>query len=297
MAWILQQTRHLGWGYTGKISKQSALIISMAITLIAMVVEFVYSYITGSLMLFSDAIHMLSHLAALSISLAGICIAAKPASDKYPFGFKKAESLAALFNGVGLAIFSAYIVYESVLRIVDPQVIVVGETVAVALIGLLVNLLTAFILFKSEGEDLNMKSAIMHMLADTFSSAAIIVGAIFIYFTSWYFIDALLSMVIAGVVGKWSYGLLIKSSRNLMDVSPDQLSASEVKTYLYNKFDTILAVDTVKIWKLNESENAGMLKLKVYPAETYEYRFLKREVAKKLRKKFRVHELNIELDW
>ncbi len=280
-----------------RLERQQALWIAIAITAVTMVVEFVYSYVTGSLMLFSDGIHMLSHLAALGISLVGIRLAAKPRDAAFPFGMHKAESLAAFVNGVGLAFFSLYICYESVLRLFNPAAIEVQDTIVVAILGLVVNIATACILQMAKSNDLNMKSAIMHMLADTFSSVAIIVGAMVIAYTHWFAIDALLSLVIAGVIAKWSYGLLIKSGRSLLDAAPENQCASEIKTDLYNKFDTIVAIKDLKLWQLNDQETAAVVTVTVYPAEVYEYRYIKRQIRKRLEEKHGLHVQAVALDW
>lgn len=183
------------------ISKTKALWLCIAITLSVMVLELLVGSITNSLMLFSDGLHMLSHAASLGITLMAIYIAKRR-------GNEKVETIAALINGVGLLFFTGFILAESFERLASPEAIVLQNILLVAILGLAVNLTTAFILGASGVEDLNTKSAFMHMLADTFSSVAIITGALIIYETEWFWVDAILSAVIAVVVGKWSWGLI-----------------------------------------------------------------------------------------
>lgn len=186
---------------TLKLTKTTAIWWCIGITLVVMVLELVYSYITNSLMLFSDGLHMFSHAASLGISLSAIYIARAIHNQRV-------ELWAALVNGVGLIFFTVYILIESWFRLIDPQVIELNTTLIVALIGLFTNLLTAYILASSGVEDLNTKSAFLHMLADTLSSVAILIGTVVILFTDWFWIDAVLSAFIALVVGKWAVGLL-----------------------------------------------------------------------------------------
>ncbi len=150
------------------LTKERALLISLLITLFAMCAEFIASSFTGSLMLFSDAIHMLSHAASLAVSWLAIYFAARYSKKHFPFGLKRLEVLAAFVNGLSLLAFVGYIVYEAYFRIMDPIAIETGQTLSVAIFGLAINLITAVILSLAGLEDLNTKSAFMHLLADTF---------------------------------------------------------------------------------------------------------------------------------
>lgn len=199
------QEVELGWLRFGK---RKALAFCIAVTLGVMGVELVFSRLTNSLMLFSDGLHMLTHALSLGVTLVALVLASRGAAAGQAPGQSKIELAAAILNGLGLAFFTLYIVYESVLRFSDLTSLRVDQTLAVAIIGLLVNLLTALVLYRAGIEDLNTKSAYLHLLADTFSSVAIIVGCVVIYYTNWLFIDPLLSLVVAFIIGKWSYGLL-----------------------------------------------------------------------------------------
>ncbi len=191
-----------------RISKKWALIACIVITSLVMVLEFIVSAIANSLMLYSDALHMLGHNFALVISFIAILIAEKR-------GNHKVEYVAALVNGLSLLFFVAYILIDGIKHLIDPSSILAMETMMVALVGLAVNLLTALILFKSGLEDLNTKSTFLHLLADTFSSVAVIGGSIIIYYTNFFIIDALLSIVVAVVIAKWSLGLIRHSIKVL----------------------------------------------------------------------------------
>ncbi len=191
------------------LSKKMALLICIAITTGVMVLEFVVSAISHSLMLYSDALHMLGHNMALIISLIAILIAEKKGSSKV-------EYIAALINGLSLIFFVVYILVDGIKSLVNPSPILAAETLMVSLVGLTVNLVTAMILFRTGVEDLNTKSTFLHLLADTFSSVAVIAGAIIIYYTHFYIIDAVLSIIVSIVIAKWCIDLIKKSVKMLI---------------------------------------------------------------------------------
>ncbi len=199
-----------------RIDKSKALLFCICITLSVMTIEIIYSKIANSLMLFSDGLHMLTHALSLMVTFIAIFLAKKQSNSRNQTGLSQIETIAALINGVGLVIFTVYIFYESLLRFQDLSSLNVYQTLVIAIIGLFVNLLTATILFRAGIEDLNTKSAYLHLLADTFSSIAIIAGCVVIYYTNWLIIDPLLSLVVAFVIGKWSYGLLKEAFKSLL---------------------------------------------------------------------------------
>ncbi len=241
---------------TSRLSKKKALIICVVITLSVMAVEIIYSYVTKSLMLFSDGLHMLSHGLSLGISLIAIIIAAKKATKYYPFGYGRIEVIAALINGIGLLFFTAYIFYESALRIIDPLAINVYETLGIAILGLIVNLFTAWILYQAGLEDLNTKSAFLHLLADTFSSIAIIIGCVIINYTQWYVIDPILSIVVGVVIAKWAIGLLKEAIQLLLNKSPKNINPDKILREIALRYNGTVHLKTMKIWEMQQNEIA-----------------------------------------
>jgi cobalt-zinc-cadmium efflux system protein len=215
-----------------------------------MVIEFAAAWISGSLMLAGDAVHMFSHVAALGISLMAIKLAHRRCSDHLPYGLYRLEVLAALVNGLGLAGFSLWIVYEGIDRLLHPVTISGQELLVVALLGLSVNALTAAILFRSGFEDLNTKGAWLHMLADGASSVVVVIGAIIIVFTGWRVIDPLLSVLVALMVGKWAWGLLRDAAKILLERKPDHISLAELEGHLLREFPEIRDVHDLHVWEI-----------------------------------------------
>lgn len=194
------------------ISKKSALLLSICITLAAMVVEFVYGVLLNSVMLKSDAIHMLSHALALFIALFALMYTKNLSEEKA----KKVEALSAFTNALLIFGFVLWIVIDAGIKFTHLEEMETSQLLWVAVFGLGVNLLTALILALGGIEDLNTKGAFLHLLADTFSSVAIIIGAYLTEYFQWYWLDPVLSLVIAFVVAKWGVGLIKESTKVLL---------------------------------------------------------------------------------
>lgn len=247
-------------------------------------------------MLLSDAIHMLSHASALGISLLAVLLARRATGDELPFGLYRVEILAALLNGIGLAGFSFWIMYEAGLRLLHPVAILGPAMTAVALVGLAVNLATAVILSKAGLEDLNTKSAFLHMLADTFSSVAIVVGGIMISLTGWIIVDPLLSLVVAGVVVKWSWELLRDSTLILLERKPDHLNWQDVQEKLLREFAEIKDVHDPHVWEITSQLTCLSAHLVLDDVKLSEAHRLRARVAEYLKQRFGIGHVVLQLE-
>ena len=196
--------------------EKKKLILSMSITGIVMVIEVIGGIFSNSLALLSDAGHMFTHFFALLMSFVAIKIASKLPCHHRTFGLYRAEIIAALFNSLFLFGVTGYIFYESILRILQPEPILEFEMLMVAIIGLIVNIITVTILQKSSHEDLNVRGAYIHMIGDTGSSVAIIIGVVILIFTDWFIIDPLLAIGIGNIAkGKSKEALERTTAQNL----------------------------------------------------------------------------------
>lgn len=228
---------------------RSRLTLCVAITAVTMAVEFVAGILTGSLALISDAGHMLTHGFSLIISYFAITLAQRPATERRTFGLYRAEILAALLNGATLLVITGFIVWYAVQRICHPVPISAGWMLAVAVIGLAVNILTAFILKESAGDDLNIKSAFLHMLGDLISSVIVVGGALVILWTGWYPIDPILSMVVCAFILVWAYTLIRESVEILLQAAPRDVDIPAVMERL-SRVDGVQLVHDVHVWSI-----------------------------------------------
>ena len=269
----------------------------MALTLTMMVVEFVGGILTNSLALVSDAAHMLTHFFALAISYVAILFAAKQTSKERSFGFYRAESLAALVNGLTLILITFFIGYQAYHKIVRPQPLEEIEMLIVAIAGLMVNLTSAFILWKIREADLNVKSAFLHLLTDTFSSVAIVAGAIVIHFTSWYVIDPILSVVICVIILIWAKNLLKDSFNVLMESAPRHIRVDEVITALKQDVPGVEDVHDVHIWEIATRMYAMTIHIVVKDDKRIsDCSGIKSEIKRLMRERYHILHTNIEFE-
>ena len=174
---------------------------------------------------------MLTHLFALLVSLFALFFAAKPPTGKKTYGFYRLEILAALFNGVTLFMITVWIFYEAYQRFMHPATISSGKMFIVAFVGLIANVVCVFIL-KGEkhdhGHSLNVRAAFLHMLGDTLSSVGVIIGAIIIYYTNWFIVDPIVSVMLCILILIWSYKLVMESADILLEATPKGINIDEV---------------------------------------------------------------------
>lgn len=225
---------HAGHGHHhdhGRANRRSLAIV-LALTAAFVAAEVVGALLTGSLALLADAGHMLSDAASLAVALFAAWLAMKPATPNRSFGYKRAEILAALFNGVTLVAISFWIFAEAVRRLGDPPEVLGGPMLAVAVLGLLVNVAGVLILSRSSGRgsarSLNVEGAVRHVLADALGSVGAIGASVVIVLTGWNYADPLASVLIGGLILLSSWRLLRDSVGILLEETPRGIDATEV---------------------------------------------------------------------
>ena len=205
-----------------------ALKIAAVLTAGFMLVEVAGGLITGSLALLADAGHMLSDSFSLVLALFAVSLAARPATSRRTFGFKRAEILAALVNGLLLALVSIWVVVEAIRRLGDPVEVLAGGMLTVAIIGLGVNVLAAWVLYSSSGESLNVKAALRHVLADLAGSVGVIIAAVVIMLTGWEAADPIISILISLLIVASAWSILRDSVDVLLEAVPRGLDAEKI---------------------------------------------------------------------
>lgn len=204
------------------------LFISIALTGLVFVAEFSGGLWTGSLALLSDAAHVFMDVFALVLSYLAIRAATFPANDRHTYGYHRMQVLAALANGATLLFISFEILKEAIHRFQNPQPIVAGPMLVIALIGLVVNIIVAWVLRDHDHEDLNTRSAFLHVLGDAVASVGVIGAGVAIYFTGLSWIDPLVSVFISLLI-LFSSGRLLKETVHILaEGIPNGMTASEV---------------------------------------------------------------------
>ena len=207
--------------------------------------------ISGSLALLADAGHMLTDAAALGLSwYAFRTIRLKPAHPRHSYGHHRFEVLAAFINGSVLIGVAVWIAIEAVRRVVEPVHILGGTMMAVAVLGLAVNVAAFLILHGGDRENLNIRGAVLHVLGDLLGSVGAIVAAGVILWTGWTPIDPILSVLVAVLILRSAWLLAGRSWHVLMEGAPEHLDVEEVKRALVGSVPSVLDVHHVHLWSL-----------------------------------------------
>ncbi|WP_292370552.1 cation diffusion facilitator family transporter [Methanoregula sp. UBA64] len=237
--------------------------LAIALTATIFVAEMIGGLISGSLSLLGDAAHMLQDTVALFLSLGAMIVAERLPTPTKTFGYHRVEIAAAVINGLLLIGVSGIIIYEAIDRFAHPQAINSSVMLAVATVGLLANLASAYFLHGSH--DLNVKSAFLHVLGDTLSSVAVIVAGIWIMLTGQTVVDPVLGIVIAIVILVSSFSILRDAFRILLQFAPKDVAVADVIAAM-ESVPGVSGVHNVHLWTL--CSNINVLDAHVYCCES-----------------------------
>ena len=202
--------------------------VAIALTAVTLVAEIAGGFWTNSLALLSDAAHVFMDLFALVLSLVAIRLARFPANDRRTYGWHRAEILASLINGLTLLLIAGGILSEAWERLLHPQAVKSKEMFVIATIGLITNLLAAARLHRHSHDDLNVRSAFLHVIGDAIASLGVIAGGIVMLYTGWFVLDAVISGVIVLIIGFGALRLLREAGHILLEGVPKHLDLNRV---------------------------------------------------------------------
>jgi cobalt-zinc-cadmium efflux system protein len=258
-----------------------------------MVVEVIGGLVTGSLALLADAGHMLSDAGSIGLSLGALWLAQRPPTARLTFGFRRAEILAALANGVTLVAISIWIFIAAVGRLGDPPDVDGGPTLVVAVLGLAVNAFGAAVLWRAQGESLNMRAAFLHVIADMLGSVGVIVAAIAILTTGWLIADPLVSIVIGVLVLASSWHVLREAVAILLEAAPAGIDPDAVGNAMAAA-PGVREVHDLHIWTIT-SGFAALSAHVLVDTET-DCHACRRELAGLLDREFHIHHSTLQVD-
>lgn len=226
-----------------------ALAWAFGITLVIMVAEVVGGWLTNSLALLSDSGHMLSDAASLGLSLVAIRFAAKAASPSKSFGYRRLEILAALANGATLFVIAIAITWEAWHRLFEPPTVASGPMMGIAVIGLLANLASAWVLLHQGDvkDNLNLRSAYMHVLGDALGSVGAIVAGALMYLYGWYIADPIVSVFVALLILRGAWGVVSQALHILMEGAPAGADVEAIVSAL-ESIEGVCNVHDVHVW-------------------------------------------------
>jgi cobalt-zinc-cadmium efflux system protein len=229
------------------------LLIAILLNILITLGQIIGGFISGSLALLSDALHNASDVISLLISYFAHRLARRQASPNKTFGYKRAEIIAAFVNSASLIIVAVFLVKEAIERFLDPQEISSGIVIVLSLLGILANGFSVWLLKRDSERNMNLKSAYLHLLTDMMASVAVLLGGILMYFYQLYWIDPLLTIIIALYLVYMGFDLLKSSTRVLMLFTPDSIQVKEIVQSITD-MEAVKNVHHVHIWQLNEDE-------------------------------------------
>jgi cobalt-zinc-cadmium efflux system protein len=277
----------------GRGADRRALATVFVLTTVFMVAEVVGGLVTGSLALLADAGHMLSDAFSLGVALFAVWLAEKPATPNRSFGYKRAEILAALFNGVTLVAISIWIFIEAYQRFREPPEVLGGLMLTIAALGLVVNVAGALILSRSGGESLNLQGALRHVIADVLGSVGAIAAALVILATGWRYADPVISVLIGLLVLASSWRLLRDSANILLEGTPPGINASEVGRSMADT-EGIQEVHDLHIWTITSGFPALSAHVLVGQEENCHAR--RRDLEKLLANEYGIEHTTLQVD-
>ncbi|WP_043648632.1 cation diffusion facilitator family transporter [Chitinilyticum litopenaei] len=208
-------------------ASQKRLLFALLITGGFGVVELVGGWWTGSLALISDAGHMFTDAASLLLALIANLVGQRPANEANSYGYGRAEVLGALINSIAMIALVVWIGVEAVQRLLNPQPVNGGGVMIIAVIGLVVNILSAWQL-SHDHDNMNSRAALLHVLGDLLGSVAAIAAGAIIYFTGWQPIDPILSVLVLGLIMRSTWALLKQATHDLMEGVPAHLKLHDI---------------------------------------------------------------------
>jgi len=229
------------------------LFITMALNFLITVVELIGGLLSGSLSLLSDALHNFSDGISIIISYIAVRLARQPRSNKYTFGLKRAEILAAVINAGTLIVICFYLFKESYERFIAPREIAGGVMIVVAGIGLIANVAGTLLLKAGSRDNINIRSAYFHLLGDAVSSVAVILGGIAVHFFRVYWIDPLLTVLISLYILVKSYEIVKEAIDVLMMGAPESISIESIQKEV-EKMPGVNNIHHVHVWRLREND-------------------------------------------
>jgi len=271
------------------------LVFAISLTAITLVAEVIGGLWSNSLALLSDAGHVFLDLFALLLSLGAIKLAAQPASEQHSYGLHRAEVLASLINGLTVFVMALGILYEGSRRLVSPEEVKTIPMLVIAVLGLVANLLAARALHDHSRDDLNVRSAFLHVLGDAAASVGVIAGAILMRYTGWYQADPLISIAIGLLILTGAGRLLREAVHILMEGVPRGLSVDQVAAHIRG-IGGVLDVHHLNLWAVCSHILALSAHVEIEPAYDGQRSQLLHRIEHELQHGFHITHTTIQFD-
>ena len=287
----------MGHGHTHKHDhgrgRTTPLKIALGLTFLYMIAEAVGGWLTNSLALIADAGHMLTDVAAMSLTLAAIWFASRPATAKKTFGYYRLEILAAFVNGIALVLLSILVIYEAVDRWDSPPAIDGVRLGIIAFGGLIVNIIAAKLLHGGHQHDLNMRSAWLHVMGDLLGSVAALTAGVLIYAFGWLWADPVTSILISLIIVFSSWRLISASVNVLLEGTPAHIDLAAVESTILET-DGVDGVHDLHVWTISSGIDA--LSAHISHFDSVAHSDLLVRVRDRLHQQFGIDHLTIQME-
>jgi cobalt-zinc-cadmium efflux system protein len=280
--------------HTAPISSKQ-LWLATSLTFVFCLGEAAVGYFSNSLALMADAGHNFADALALALSAFAIWIATKPADDKQTFGYHRVGILAALVNAVGLVVMAGVIFWEAIHRLFAPVAVQSGPMIWVALIAIILNSGIAWWLFRAASNDLNIRSAFLHMVGDAAASFGVVIAGIVIALTGAFVADPIVSMIFAALVLWSSWSILSKSIRILMEATPIGLDLVKVEQAI-SGVTGVLYTHDLHVWTISSGLIAGSCHIVVADQYVTDSQQILQNVAHMLEHNFNISHSTIQVE-
>lgn len=288
---------HAGHSHAPKVSRSNerAVLIGLLLTGSFMIAEIAGGYLSGSLALIADAGHMLTDTVALFLAWLGFRLGSRPADARRSFGYSRLEVLAGLINAVALFALVGWIAFEAVQRFFNPEEVLAGPMFAVAVLGLVVNLVVFRILSGADADHVNIKGAMLHVLGDLLGSVGAIAAAIVIWLTGWMPIDPILSVVVSLLILRSAWALLTRTFNILMEGTPDGIDLQDLQTDLVGAVPGLAKVGHLHVWSLSSGQTMATLEIAL--VEGADPAAVSAAVKDRLSDTHAIGHATVEIDW
>lgn len=273
---------------------QRILKVSLALTFLYILATFVFGLRAHSLALMSEAGHNVSDFAALGLSFVAVWLQARPATDQRTFGYQRSGVLAGFVNALSLAVLAAWIAVDAILRLLHPVPVEPRLMMIVAAAGVVMNGVIAALLWRFS-RDVNIRSVFIHMLGDTISTAAVILGGLLIALTHRQWIDPLLSLFIAAMIVWSSFGIVRETLHILLEGTPRSVDMGQIRTAMRG-IGGVLDVHDLHIWSLTSQSHALACHVQVAEMSMADCEAVLDRLNHQLRDHFGIHHTTLQFE-
>jgi len=270
--------------------------LALILTGVFMLVEVVGGILSGSLALLADAGHMLTDTMALALAAFAFRVSSRPADKRRSYGYQRFQIIAAFVNGLSLLVIVVWILFEAVMRLIEPPDVVGRTMLLVASAGLIVNIVVFAILHSGDQENLNIRGAALHVLGDLLGSVAAIIAALVIINTGWMPIDPLLSVLVAMLILRSAWQLVRRSAHILLEGAPEWLDVDDLQRKIIAVVPEVSEIHHVHVWGLTPQHPMLTMHV-VLDATTPDTTPVVRRVKEALKSQFAIDHSTIEVEF